>query len=142
MRDSREPHRESEYVGQSRIRKLLRRFRRPGYRWVRIPLGVLLVCLGIVGFLPIVGFWMIPLGLWLLAVDFPAVRRLNKWLAARFGWNRQSRSDPNVAADGKKSGQARQPPSSPESHNASDSLSMDRTKCRCKKGAPISSRDR
>jgi hypothetical protein len=63
-----------------RLRKVLRRLRTPGYRWVRIPIGVLLVLFGLVGFLPILGFWMIPLGLWLLAADIPAVRRLNKWL--------------------------------------------------------------
>ena len=30
---------------------------------MRIPLGILLILAGIVGFLPILGFWMVPLGL-------------------------------------------------------------------------------
>ena len=33
---------------------------------------------GLVGFLPILGFWMVPLGLMVLAADFPAVRRFNR----------------------------------------------------------------
>jgi hypothetical protein len=44
--------------------------------WIRIVAGVLLICGGILGFLPILGFWMIPLGLMLLAVDFPWAKRL------------------------------------------------------------------
>lgn len=47
----------------------LSRVRRPEARWVRIPLGVLLVLGGIFSFLPVLGIWMLPLGLLLLAVD-------------------------------------------------------------------------
>src|SRR5690625_5080872 len=43
-------------------------------RPLRIPLGVLLVLGGLLGFLPILGFWMVPLGLLLLALDIPAQR--------------------------------------------------------------------
>jgi UPF0716 family protein affecting phage T7 exclusion len=43
---------------------------------VRMGVGVLLVIGGMLGFLPVLGFWMIPLGVGLLAVDFPWVRRL------------------------------------------------------------------
>jgi len=41
-------------------------------RWV---LGVLLIVGGILGFLPVLGFWMIPLGLLVLAPDFRWARR-------------------------------------------------------------------
>lgn len=47
----------------------LSRVRRPEARWVRVPLGVLLVLGGIFSFLPVLGIWMLPLGLLLLAVD-------------------------------------------------------------------------
>ncbi len=47
----------------------------PGAKWLRIPLGVVLILCGFVGFLPILGFWMIPLGALLLAEDFPLVRK-------------------------------------------------------------------
>lgn len=47
----------------------LARVRRPEARWVRIPLGIVLVFGGIFSFLPVLGIWMLPLGLLLLAVD-------------------------------------------------------------------------
>lgn len=47
----------------------LKRIRRPEARWIRIPLGVLLVLGGVFSFLPVLGIWMLPLGLLLLAVD-------------------------------------------------------------------------
>lgn len=37
--------------------------------------GVLLMIGGVFGFLPILGFWMIPLGAALVALDIPPVRR-------------------------------------------------------------------
>lgn len=41
---------------------------------VRVPLGLLLILGGMLWFLPILGLWMIPLGLLLLAVDIPALQ--------------------------------------------------------------------
>lgn len=49
--------------------------RRPGFRVPRIVAGILLVLLGFVGFLPVLGFWMVPLGLLLLAQDVTFLRR-------------------------------------------------------------------
>jgi len=49
--------------------RLLERIRRPQARWIRIPLGLLLVLGGIFSFLPVLGIWMLPLGLLLLALD-------------------------------------------------------------------------
>jgi hypothetical protein len=71
------------------LRRARRRISEPRYRWLRIPLGGLLVLAGLLGFLPILGFWMIPLGLSLLAVDFPALRpilrRFREWLRRLLG---------------------------------------------------------
>ncbi|TFF23348.1 hypothetical protein E3C22_10360 [Jiella endophytica] len=47
----------------------------PGSRRSRIALGLALVGGGMLGFLPILGFWMIPVGLAVLSVDSPLVRR-------------------------------------------------------------------
>lgn len=44
--------------------------RQPQARLVRVPLGLLLVLGGIFSFLPVLGLWMLPLGLLLLALDF------------------------------------------------------------------------
>ena len=54
----------------------INRLRRHTTPWVRVPLGVLLCIGGVLGFLPILGFWMLPLGLGVLAVDWPPARRL------------------------------------------------------------------
>ena len=59
----------------------------PQSRPTRIGLGILLVAGGLVGFLPILGFWMIPLGLLVLSVDLPPVRRLRRRLTV--WWHRR-----------------------------------------------------
>ena len=48
----------------------------PNTPWVRVPLGIVLIILGVFGFLPVLGFWMIPVGLIVLSPDFPPARRL------------------------------------------------------------------
>ena len=59
----------------------------PGSRLARICIGIVLVLCGIVGFLPILGFWMIPLGLIVLSIDLPWVRRLRRGATVRlFRW--------------------------------------------------------
>lgn len=59
--------------------------------WVRRAGGVLLVIGGLLGFLPVLGFWMIPLGLILLSDDIPWLRRHRRrsqvWLLRR--WQRR-----------------------------------------------------
>lgn len=61
----------------------------PQSRRARITIGVLLVIGGLLGWLPILGFWMLPLGLLVLSIDIPAVRRWRRrnmvWFARRFG---------------------------------------------------------
>lgn len=78
----------------SRIRFGKKSIRLPGTPVARIVLGSALVFLGLLGFLPILGFWMIPLGLLVLSVDIALIRRLRrrtevqvgrKWI----GWGRR-----------------------------------------------------
>ena len=54
--------------------------RRPSARLVRVPIGLLLVLGGIFSILPILGLWMLPLGLMLLAVDFPPLQTPVAWV--------------------------------------------------------------
>lgn len=63
--------------------RFVRWVRQPSSRWVRIPLALLLVVGGILSFLPILGLWMLPLGLLLIAQDVPF---LQKPLADALGW--------------------------------------------------------
>ncbi len=46
----------------------------PDWAPARIGLGLLLIVFGFLGFLPILGFWMIPLGIAVLSYDIPRVR--------------------------------------------------------------------
>lgn len=57
--------------------------RKPSSRYVRIPLAILLIIGGILSFLPVLGLWMLPLGLLLIAQDIPP---LQKPLADMLGW--------------------------------------------------------
>ena len=62
----------------------------PASRLARIGIGIALVLCGIVGFLPVLGFWMIPLGLIVLSIDLPWVRRMRRELTVRlFRWMKQ-----------------------------------------------------
>ncbi len=50
----------------------------PGVRSVA---GLLFIIGGVFGFLPILGFWMIPVGLFFIAMEVPALRRpLRAWI--------------------------------------------------------------
>lgn len=57
--------------------------RKPSSRLVRFPLGLLLMAGGVFGFLPILGLWMLPVGLVLIAQDVPPLR---KPTAKTLGW--------------------------------------------------------
>ena len=65
----------------AKIRFANRHFHLPQSKPIRIGLGILLVAFGLVGFLPVVGFWMIPLGLLVLSHEFASVRRRRRRLA-------------------------------------------------------------
>jgi hypothetical protein len=82
--------------------KLLEWLRRPATRLIRIPIGVLLILGGVFSFLPVLGIWMLPLGLLLLALDFAflrtpiagtIVRSMRKWST----WRRSRRNTPPEA---------------------------------------------
>jgi hypothetical protein len=60
----------------------------PRSRILRIAIGVFLILGGIFSILPIFGIWMLPLGLLVLSVDIPRVRRWRRrfavWFARRY----------------------------------------------------------
>jgi hypothetical protein len=64
---------------------------------LRMGLGGLMVLCGVVGFLPVVGYWMVPVGLAILAIDFPPVRRFQRRVTVRLG-NSLHRRWPSLAA--------------------------------------------
>jgi hypothetical protein len=72
-------------IGLAKVRFGSRTFDLPGNRIVRIAMGGGLVILGVFGaVLPLLGVWMIPLGLLVLSVDIPVVRRLNRRVSVAF----------------------------------------------------------
>ncbi|WP_134498115.1 hypothetical protein [Microvirga pakistanensis] len=86
------------------VARQVRNLRHPNARWVRLPLGVLFVLGGLLApVVPILGVWMIPLGLLLLAYDIPFLRRpianftiwsTKKWVASKEWFNRRVRRSP------------------------------------------------
>lgn len=67
----------------------------PRSRVGRIAAGSALIVGGTLGFLPILGFWMIPLGLVVLSHDLPAVRRRRRRLAVWWAYRQNRRSNRN-----------------------------------------------
>lgn len=72
----------------------------PKSKLVRLPTGLALIAGGFFGFLPILGFEFIPIGLLLVAQDIPFLRKPvgqltlwlgHKWVALR-RWRQQKRS--------------------------------------------------
>lgn len=58
-----------------RLRQTVRWLRKPSSRWARIPAGVLLTIGGLLWILPLLGLWMLPVGLLLLADDIALLGR-------------------------------------------------------------------
>lgn len=82
------------------VARALARISGPGMGWVRIPLGLLFIVGGVLSFLPVLGIELLPLGVLLLAHDFPVLHRpvgtATLWLVrqvkalkgyARAAWN-------------------------------------------------------
>ena len=76
-------------MNSPRMKVFGRSVRVPASRYGRIGLGVALILGGLLGFLPVLGFWMIPLGLIVLSVDSAPVRRFRRRMEVRFGRRRR-----------------------------------------------------
>ena len=66
----------------------------PRSQVARIVLGAGLILGGLLGFLPVLGFWMIPLGLLVLSVDLPVVRRWRRQITV--WWHRRRNGKESV----------------------------------------------
>jgi membrane-bound ClpP family serine protease len=78
--------------------RTIRWLRDPSKRWIRLPVGLALIIGGMFGFLPILGFEFIPLGLLMIAQDVPFLREPvgnatiwleEKWVELRQWWQRK-----------------------------------------------------
>lgn len=97
-----------------RIRAPTRWLRRPSSRWARVPAGILLVGGGFLAILPLLGLWMLPLGLMLLAEDVPPLRRARNRILERI-----ARRRPDWFA-GDETAHSSDPPPPPASAASSD----------------------
>jgi hypothetical protein len=67
---------------RGQVARALVRVRRTLPPGTRLPAGILLMAGGTLGFLPVLGFWMIPLGVGVAALDVkPGLARLRRWRA-------------------------------------------------------------
>ena len=64
----------------NRIRRRVMRYP----RWFRTAAGIALIIGGFLGFLPILGFWMIPLGIVVLSYDIGWIRRRRRRFDVKF----------------------------------------------------------
>jgi hypothetical protein len=81
-----------------KIRIFDRHWHLPKSKPIRIGIGILLVVGGLIGFLPVLGFWMIPLGLLVLSIDLPIVRRWRRQLTV--WWHRRKGEEVDDEAAG------------------------------------------
>ncbi|MDB5625447.1 MAG: hypothetical protein JWR73_1249 [Tardiphaga sp.] len=80
-----------------RLAKFFGWLRRPSSMWVRVPLALLLVVGGVFSFLPVLGLWMLPLGLVLIAQDVPLLQKpmsqLLGWMERKWRARQQAKAD-------------------------------------------------
>ena len=79
---------DTDAIPARKITVLGREFAMPRSRRLRIAMGVLLLVCGVLGFLPVLGFWMFPLGLLVLSYEFALVRR---WRRCAVVWRERRR---------------------------------------------------
>jgi hypothetical protein len=88
----RQAFRHLEHEVPGKVARVLRNLRHPQAKWIRMPVGILFVLGGIFSILPVLGLWMLPLGLLLMAYDIPLLRKpvghftiwaIRKWASLR-----------------------------------------------------------
>jgi hypothetical protein len=81
-----------------RVARAIRWLRDPNSRWIRLPVGILLIIGGLLWFLPVLGIELLPIGLLLIAEDVPFLRKPvarlmiwveRKWVALRRWWKKK-----------------------------------------------------
>ncbi|WP_245414874.1 hypothetical protein [Aureimonas flava] len=68
-----------------------RTFRLPANRMARMGIGIAFIIGGCLSFLPVLGIWMLPLGLVILSIDLAFVRRWRRRADVRWGRRRKRR---------------------------------------------------
>jgi len=78
--------------------RFIRWLREPSSFWARVVIAVLLIFGGVFSFLPLLGVWMLPLGLILIAQDVPSLQAPlvaalkwteDKWRRVKSAWSKE-----------------------------------------------------
>lgn len=81
-----------------RVKRVVEWIRNPRHALFRLPAAILLIIGGIFSILPILGLWMLPLGLLIAAIDIPFLRRpiarLLLWINRHTHKKRREKSRP------------------------------------------------
>lgn len=77
---------EREFARVATVAPWIGKLRQPGWTLLRVLAAVMLIFGGILAVLPVLGLWMIPLGLMLLAIDIPILQEPLAALIIRARW--------------------------------------------------------
>ena len=100
MANQHEEQDSDSWVGNApRMQLFGRSYRLPASVMMRRVIGIALVLLGFLGFLPVLGFWMIPLGLIILSQDSAPVRRWRRRVEVWWG-RKRARDKPSGPGNG------------------------------------------
>jgi len=69
-----------------------RTLRLPANRIARMTMGIAFMIVGVFSFLPVLGIWMLPLGLLILSIDLRFVRRWRRRADVKWGRRRRARA--------------------------------------------------
>lgn len=99
-----EAYDELEEQTPDRVARVIRWLRNPKGKWVRLPLGLLIIAANLFGpVVPFLGIEFVPLGLLLIAQDVPPLRKpvadMTLWLERKWVRWRQSREKRGQARD-------------------------------------------
>ncbi|MCD2176952.1 hypothetical protein [Rhizobium sp. C1] len=80
-------------IAKGEIEVANRKFRLPRSRAARIGLGLAFIAGGLLGFLPVLGFWMLPLGFIILSHDIPLARRWRRRMGLAWARRRREKAE-------------------------------------------------
>jgi hypothetical protein len=82
------PSRKDAIIARHKLRFGQHEVPLPSWKPLRILLGIAFLIGGMFAILPVLGLWMIPVGLLILSVDFPPVRRFRRRATSWYGRSR------------------------------------------------------
>lgn len=79
------PNKEDASIARHKLRFGEHEIPLPNWKPLRIALGIAFILGGMFAILPVLGLWMIPVGVFILSIDLPPVRRFRRRMFAWYG---------------------------------------------------------